>query len=365
MVHRPDAALAGRRTGPNMILDDGGDATLLVHKGVRVREGRRGAGRRATADSEEYAVILDLLRRIARRRPEHVHRDGRGHQGRHRGDHHRRAPALPDVRQGRHAALPGDQRQRLGDQEQVRQQVRLPALADRRHQPRHRRADRRQGRGRLSATATSARAAPSRCAARAPASSSPRSTRSARCRRRWTATRSPRSTTSIETADIFITATGNKDIITAERHGQMKHQAIVGNIGHFDNEIDMAGLAKLRASSQDRDQAAGRRVAFADGHSIIVLSEGRLLNLGNATGHPSFVMSNVVLQPGHRADRAVHQARRLRRRRSTCCPSTWTRRSPGSTSTRWACELTELTKDQAEYIGVDVEGPYKPDHYRY
>ena len=101
------------------------------------------------------------------------------------------------------------------------------------------------------------------------------------------------------------------------------------------------------------------------GHSVIVLSEGRLLNLGNATGHPSFVMSNSFTNQVHRADRAVHQARRLRQRRSTCCPSTWTRRSPGCTSTRSASGSPQLTKEQAEYIGVHVEGPYKPDHYRY
>src|SRR5207253_7281731 len=96
----------------------------------------------------------------------------------------------------------------------------------------------------------------------------------------------------VDSADIFVTATGNKDIITAARMGRMKHQAIVGNIGHFDNEIDMAGLAKLPGVERVNIKPQVDEWVFPDGHAILVLSEGRLLNLGNATGHPSFVMSN-------------------------------------------------------------------------
>src|SRR5713226_4260678 len=96
----------------------------------------------------------------------------------------------------------------------------------------------------------------------------------------------------VETADIFVTATGNRDIITADHMKRMKHQAIVGNIGHFDNEIDMAGLARVPGVKKINIKPQVDQWVFADGHSIIVLSEGRLLNLGNATGHPSFVMSN-------------------------------------------------------------------------
>ena len=113
----------------------------------------------------------------------------------------------------------------------------------------------------------------------------------------------------------------------------MKHQAIVGNIGHFDNEIDMAGLAKLDGVEKVNIKPQVDEWVFADGHSIIVLSEGRLLNLGNATGHPSFVMSQLVHEPDDRPDRAVHEERRVRRSASTCCPSTSTRRSRGCTST--------------------------------
>ena len=139
----------------------------------------------------------------------------------------------------------------------------------------------------------------------------------------------------VETADIFITATGYKDVITAEHMARMKHQAIVGNIGHFDNEIDMAGLARSAGVRRNTIKPQVDEWVFADGHSIIVLSEGRLLNLGNATGHPSFVMSNSF------TNQTIAQIELFTKtdeyeRRSTCCPSTSTRRSPGCTWTRSA-----------------------------
>ncbi len=174
--------------GPDAIVDDGGDATLLVHMGVEF-EAAGAVPQPDENDPEEYGVILETLRALHRRRPHPLHPDEPGHQGRHRGDHHRRAPALR-VRAQRHAAVPGDQRQRLGHQVEVRQQVRRPPLADRRHQPRHRRDDRRQGRRGLRLRRRRQGLAPSRCAARAPGCWSPRSTRSARCRRRWTGCRS-------------------------------------------------------------------------------------------------------------------------------------------------------------------------------
>ena len=173
----------------------------------------------------------------------------------------------------------------------------------------------------------------------------------------------------VETADIVVTATGNKDVITAADMARMKHQAIVGNIGHFDNEIDMAGLAALPGVAQGRDQAAGARVAFpASGdrrqRSVIVLSEGRLLNLGNATGHPSFVMSNSFSNQVDRADRAVHEDRRLPA--PGLRPAQAPRREGRAPAPRRARRPAHrLTKEQAAYIGVDVAGPYKPDHYRY
>jgi adenosylhomocysteinase len=168
----------------------------------------------------------------------------------------------------------------------------------------------------------------------------------------------------VETADIFITSTGNFNIIRVEHFEKMKNQAIVGNIGHFDNEIDMAGLAEIPGIVKDEIKPQVHQWIFPDGKKIIVLSEGRLLNLGNATGHPSFVMSNsftnqvlaqielftktdeypvgVYVLPKHLDEEVARLHLRA-----------------------LGVELTELTEEQAAYIGVPVEGPYKSDHYRY
>jgi len=168
----------------------------------------------------------------------------------------------------------------------------------------------------------------------------------------------------VSTADIFVTATGCLNVITADQMSRMKHQAIVGNIGHFDNEIDMAGLAKLPDVTRVNIKPQVDEWMFPDGHGIIVLSEGRLLNLGNATGHPSFVMSNsftnqvlaqielytktaqypvgVYVLPKH-LDEAVARLH----------------------LSALGVRLTELTPAQAGYLGVPIEGPYKADSYRY
>ncbi|MEV0699902.1 adenosylhomocysteinase [Saccharopolyspora sp. NPDC050389] len=165
-------------------------------------------------------------------------------------------------------------------------------------------------------------------------------------------------------ADIFVTTTGNFNIITAEHMAAMKHQAIVGNIGHFDNEIDMAGLEKTSGVVKQEIKPQVHEYVFPDGHSIIVLSEGRLLNLGNATGHPSFVMSNsfanqtiaqieLFTKPGE-YDKQVY-----------VLPKHLDEKVARLHLDALGVKLTELTKEQAAYIGVDVNGPYKPDHYRY
>ncbi len=167
----------------------------------------------------------------------------------------------------------------------------------------------------------------------------------------------------IDTADIFITATGNKDVIGLAEMERMKHQAIVGNIGHFDNEIDMAGL---EASGATRDQVKPQvdEWTFADGHSIIVLSEGRLLNLGNATGHPSFVMSNSF------TNQTIAQIELFAKndeyeKKVYVLPKHLDEKVARLHLDALGVSLTELTDDQAAYIGVPVEGPYKPDQYRY
>jgi adenosylhomocysteinase len=168
----------------------------------------------------------------------------------------------------------------------------------------------------------------------------------------------------VETADIFITATGNKDIITAGDMARMKHQAIVGNIGHFDNEIDMAGLAKLPGVERVNIKPQVDEWVFPDGHSVIVLSEGRLLNLGNATGHPSFVMSNSF------TNQTIAQIELFTRndeyeKRVYVLPKHLDEKVARLHLGALGAKLTELTPDQAAYIDVPVEGPYKPDHYRY
>jgi adenosylhomocysteinase len=165
-------------------------------------------------------------------------------------------------------------------------------------------------------------------------------------------------------ADIFITATGCKDIITAEHMGRMKHQAIVGNIGHFDNEIDMAGLARMSDVQRINIKPQVDEFVFPDGHSVIMLSEGRLLNLGNATGHPSFVMSasfsNQVL-----AQIELHVRAEAYGTDVVTLPKELDEKVARLHLGSLGVRLTELSTDQAGYLGVSVDGPYKPAHYKY
>ncbi|MFH8937578.1 adenosylhomocysteinase [Streptomyces griseosporeus] len=168
----------------------------------------------------------------------------------------------------------------------------------------------------------------------------------------------------IDKADIFITTTGNKDIIMASDMAKMKHQAIVGNIGHFDNEIDMAGLAKIPGIVKDEVKPQVHTWTFPDGKVIIVLSEGRLLNLGNATGHPSFVMSNSF------ADQTLAQIELFTKPDAYptgvyTLPKHLDEKVARLHLDALGVKLTKLRPEQAAYIGVDVDGPYKPDHYRY
>ena len=171
-------------------------------------------------------------------------------------------------------------------------------------------------------------------------------------------------------ADIFITTTGNRDIITADHMAKMKHNAIVGNIGHFDNEIDMAGLAAtpgIRKENLKNPQEHGNQVdvwTFEDGHSVIILAEGRLLNLGCATGHPSFVMSasftNQVM-----AQIELFRNHSLYGKSVTTLPKVLDERVARLHLAKLGVHLTEMSQTQADYLGVPKEGPYKPDHYRY
>ncbi len=168
----------------------------------------------------------------------------------------------------------------------------------------------------------------------------------------------------VDSGDIFVTATGNKDIITAADMARMKHQAIVGNIGHFDNEIDIAGLEHIEGIERTTVKPQVDEWRFSDGHTVIVLSEGRLLNLGNATGHPSFVMSNSF------TNQTIAQIELFTKndeyeKRVYVLPKALDEKVARLHLDALGVRLTELSPDQAAYIGVPVEGPYKSDHYRY
>ncbi|MGH3821487.1 MAG: adenosylhomocysteinase [Pseudonocardiaceae bacterium] len=165
-------------------------------------------------------------------------------------------------------------------------------------------------------------------------------------------------------ADIIVTATGNKNIVTVDHMSRMKHQTILGNIGHFDNEIDIAGLERRSGARRLMIKPQVDEWTFKDGHSIIVLSEGRLLNLGNATGHPSFVMSNSF------SNQVIAQVELFTKyqeydREVYVLPKVLDEKVARIHVEALGGQLTKLTKEQAEYIDVDVEGPYKPAHYRY
>jgi len=168
----------------------------------------------------------------------------------------------------------------------------------------------------------------------------------------------------VETADVFITATGNRDVITVDHMSRMKHQAVVGNIGHFDNEIDMAGLAAVSGIKRQNVKPQVDQWVFPDGHSVIVLSEGRLLNLGNATGHPSFVMSNSF------SNQTIAQIELFTRTDEYpigvyVLPKHLDEKVARLHVDALGAKLTELTAEQSAYLGIPVAGPYKSDQYRY
>jgi adenosylhomocysteinase len=168
----------------------------------------------------------------------------------------------------------------------------------------------------------------------------------------------------VETADIFITATGNQNIITADHLSRMKDKAIVGNIGHFDNEIDMAGLKKIRGIKKLNIKPQYDMWTFPDGHSVLILAEGRLLNLGCATGHPSFVMStSFTNQTIAQIELATNNSKY--EKKVYVLPKHLDEKVARLHLEKLGVKLTKLNKVQAEYIGVPVEGPYKAEHYRY
>jgi adenosylhomocysteinase len=351
----------GNGQGPNMILDDGGDATLLVHKGLAFEKAGAVPGPE-TADSEEYAVILRLLAAL---------------QPTHAGHWARTAPQILGVTEetttGVHRLY---QMQELG-------QLLFPAINvndavtkskfDNLYGCRHSLVD---GIMRATDVMLAGKVAlvlgygdvGKGCA---------QSLRGQGCRVKIAeidpicalqACMEGYEVVTLEDAvadtDIFVTATGNKDILRAEDMLKMKDKAIVGNIGHFDNEIDMAGLKRVKGAERVNIKPQVDEWRLPNGRSIIVLAEGRLLNLGCATGHPSFVMSSSFTNQVMAQVELFTQHAKYERKVYTL-PKILDEKVARLHLAKLGARLTTLRKDQAEYIGVPVQGPYKPDHYRY
>jgi adenosylhomocysteinase len=347
--------------GPNMILDDGGDATLLVHKGVEY-EKAGAVPDPETAESEEFAVVLRLLARTLAADPQYWTRIAAGIRG-----------VTEETTTGVHRLY---EMQRNGT-------LLFPAINvndsvtkskfDNKYGCRHSLVD---GINRATDVLIGGKVAVV-CGFGDVGKGCAESLRGQGARVIVTeidpicalqaAMEGYQVLTIedvVETADIFVTATGNKNVITAEHMSRMKHQAIVGNIGHFDNEIDMAGLARVPGIRRENVKPQVDEWVFPDGHSVIILSEGRLLNLGNATGHPSFVMSNSF------TNQVIAQIELFGKTNQYplgvyTLPKHLDEKVARLHLDALGVKLTELTKEQADYIGVPVEGPYKSDHYRY
>ena len=364
MVHGAGADMAGwpDNSGPTLIVDDGGDATLLIHKGLEYEKSGRIPDFDEKNDPEEWGVILETLRRIAKE------------------DATRWSRFVPAMRGVSEETTTGVHR--LYEMERAGTLL-FPAINvndsvtkskfDNIYGCRHsvvdglnRATDVMMG-GKIAVVcgfgevgkgcAQALRGQGARvivteidpiCALQAAMEGYQVTTLEA----------------VLDTGDIFITATGNKDIITADHMSRMKDKAIVGNIGHFDNEIDMAGLKKIDGIRKHNIKPQYDEWVFPDGHSVLILAEGRLLNLGCATGHPSFVMSasftNQVL-----AQLELHLHNQQYENKVYVLPQHLDEKVARLHLDKLGVKLTELNRDQVEYIGVPVEGPYKPDHYRY
>jgi adenosylhomocysteinase len=348
--------------GPTLIVDDGGDATLLVHKGVECEGHGHVPEFNPSDDPEEWGVILDLLRQELKRDPQRwtrVTKDLKGVSeetttGVHRLYQMQEAGSLlfpainvndsvtkskfDNIYGCRHSVVDG-----LNRATDVMLAGKLAVVA---------------GFGEVGkGCAQALRGQGARvvvteidpiCALQAAMEGfEVRTLESV-----------------VSRADIFVTSTGNKDIITADHMSRMKDKAIVSNIGHFDNEIDMAGLKKVPGVKRVNIRPQYDEWVFADGHSVLILAEGRLMNLGCATGHPSFVMSasftNQVL-----AQLALHQNKGEYQKQVYVLPKQLDEEVARLHLAHLGVELTVLTEDQSKYLGVPVDGPYKSDHYRY
>jgi len=347
--------------GPNMILDDGGDATLLVHKGTEY-EKAGAVPDPAGADSEEFGVILSLLQRTLGEDPQRWTRIGEGIKG-----------VTEETTTGVHRLYQMvENGELLFPAINVNDSV-TKSKFDNLYGCRHSLID---GINRATDVMIGGKVAVV-CGFGDVGKGCAESLRGQGARVIVTeidpicALQAAMQGYEVKTlddvleiADIFITTTGNKDIITAADMGRMKHQAIVGNIGHFDNEIDIAGLGRVPGIERVNIKPQVDKWVFPDGHAIIMLSEGRLLNLGNATGHPSFVMSNSF------SNQTIAQIELFTKndeyeKKVYVLPKHLDEKVARLHLDALGVRLTKLSDEQAAYIGVPVEGPYKPDHYRY
>ena len=349
-------------SGPELIVDDGGDATLVIHKGYEFEEAGEVPEFDAENDPEEWGVILDLLRVEFAQNPQRWHKTALGLKG-----------VSEETTTGVNRLM---QMEKTGT-------LLFPAINvndsvtkskfDNVYGCRHSVVD---GLNRASDVMIGGKVAVV-CGFGEVGKGCAQALRGQGARVVVTeidpicalqaamegyAVRKLESV--VQSADIFITTTGNFDILTAEHMGRMKDKAIVANIGHFDNEIDMAGLAKMPGIRKVNIKPQYDEWVFEDGHSILVLAEGRLMNLGCATGHPSFVMSasftNQVL-----AQIELQKNQDQYENKVYVLPKKLDEEVARLHLDHLSVELTELTQEQADYIGVPIEGPYKPEHYRY
>lgn len=347
--------------GPNMILDDGGDATLLVHKGVEFEKTGEEPNPE-TAENEELAVVLSLIKKTLKENPRLWTEIANGIKG-----------VTEETTTGVHRLYEMHKQGKLLFPAINVNDAVTKSKFDNKYGTRHSLID---GINRATDVLIGGKVAVI-CGYGDVGKGSAESLRGQGARVIVTeidpicalqAAMDGYEVNTLENvlpyADIFITATGCKDVITAEQMTRMKDKAVVGNVGHFDNEIDVAGLSKMKNVTRNNIKPQVDEWIFEDGNSIILLSEGRLLNLGNATGHPSFVMSNSF------TNQVLAQIELFTKNAQYptgvyTLPKHLDEKVARLHLAALGAQLTELSKDQADYLGVPVAGPYKTDEYRY
>ena len=349
-------------TGPNLIVDDGGDATLLVHRGVQFEAAGKVPDFDPQVHPEEYGVLLALLREKLQKSPDRWTRAAKEIKG-----------VSEETTTGVHFLYMMEERgELLFPAINVNDSV-TKSKFDNVYGCRHSLSD---GICRASDVMIGGKVAVI-CGFGEVGKGSAQALRGQGCRVIVTeidpicALQAVMEGYEVKTledvvgiADIFITATGNRDIITADHMGKMKDKAIIGNIGHFDNEIDMAGLKRIPGIRKNNIKPQYDEWVFPDGHSVMILAEGRLLNLGCATGHPSFVMSssftNQVLAQIELYENANRYEKKI-----YLLPKKLDEEVARLHLDHLGVKLTKMTAVQSKYLNIPIEGPYKSDHYRY